>query len=91
MGQRSDERVVGARIGGNRGDVNQFRRWEEYLVNDVNDTVAGGNISGCDVSVIDHDGSVGHGEGGVVAVDHRGHQPVGDIGCVHGAREDVVE
>ena len=79
---------MGPRVGGNRGDVNQFRficRWEEYLVNDMNDAVAGGNIGGCDICIVDHDGSVGHGEGGVVAVDHCGNQSVGDVGCVHGA------
>ena len=85
---------MGTGVGSHGGDVNQFRfigRWEEDLVNHMDDAVAGGDIGRGDVGVVDHDRSVGDGEGGVVAVDHRGDHTIGYTSGINGPRDNVVE
>ena len=94
VSEGSHEGTVDARSGGHAGDVFERRllnRWEEYLVDDVNDAVAGSDVGGGDRGVVDHHRAVVDRERSVVAVGHRGDQAVANVGSVHGAVQHVIE
>ena len=93
MGECSDERVVDAGVGGHGSDVFEHGLVggrHEHLVDDVDDAVVGGDVGRRHVSIVDHDTAVVHGEGDIVAVQHRGLQTVGNVSSVNGAAQDVI-
>ena len=84
------QRVVNSRALGGSRDVVRSIAWREHLVNDMNDTVAGGNVGEGDVGVVDHD-AVAHRKGKRLSVCSGGCHAVGYVGCWHLSTDDVVE
>ena len=84
------QRVVNTRALGRAWNVVGSIGGHQHLVDDVDDPVAGADISEAHVGVVDHH-AITDGEGERVAVDGGGTHAVGDVGGGNSAGYNVVE
>ena len=90
LDNRCYKRVVNACTLRRSRNVVRGIRWHQYLVDDVNDSVACHHIRERDICVVDHDTAI-DGEGKRLTIDSICRHALTDVGCWYFSSDDVVE